>query len=85
MLNGVTVYNTTAARGIFSVLQKDSSIVNLAADEASLAKIEKAIGTIDGSNYNVSVHMKYSLTGRKRKLNAAGEVKPVWMKLRSGK
>ncbi|WP_221393985.1 hypothetical protein [Dyadobacter sp. NIV53] len=52
----------------FSVLQKDSSIVNLAADEASLAKIEKAIGTIDGSNYNVSVHMKYSLTGRKKEI-----------------
>ncbi|WP_149239961.1 hypothetical protein [Dyadobacter sp. 32] len=49
----------------FAVNKKDTSF-SLLPDDASLAKIEKALGKLEGAYSFTDVRLKYSVTGRKK-------------------
>lgn len=49
----------------FSIVKPDTSFA-LASAEASLPKIEKEIGKMEGAYSTTNVHLKYRLTGKKK-------------------
>ena len=48
------------------VVNKDSTYTSYAADDASLKKIDEALGKIESAYSFTDVHLKYSLTGNKK-------------------
>lgn len=49
----------------FEILSKDSTNF-VVPDQASLGKIESAVGKMEGAYTSIEVHLKYRLTGKKK-------------------